>query len=205
MSETHQGAPLSDENQVKIDAASIKQLRDFATLNLGIDIPPTANRARVLALMEQAAYTKDYILVDPTEEAVTAARALVASVSPAAARAKMPGSDEATKARDERMIEIIIPIQAEPGGKEPVRLGVNGRAMLVPRAKRVKIRYPYFEVLARAQKKVGDQDEKHQMTWSYVPQYPYQLIGGISEEEHAALCKPPAERGGSNIDEAEAA
>jgi hypothetical protein len=184
---------LSDLKSIAIEQATVRQLRDFATLHLGLEVSPASNRARILALIEQAGYAKETITLAPDDEPVVSGAATF--LSPAQARAKMPGSDVDTAARDERMIEIIVPFQSEPGGKEPIRLGVNGRAMLVPRAKRVKIRYPYFEVLARAQKEVFEQDAQHQMTSTFVPIYPYQLIGGLDEDEHEKLRESPRKRG----------
>lgn len=160
--------------RIPIASASAEQLRDFATLTLGIDVHPNSNAAAIRGKMG-AAWDKDYIDIEESD-----APAAVVRTTP-------PDEIPETGKRDAQLVELLIPVQEEAGGKDNVPLSVNGRVMLVPRGKPVKIRRPYFEVLARAVRVVYDQDREGNMLPRFVPQYPYTLIGGITEAEHATL------------------
>ena len=177
------------KSKIAIADATAAQLRKFAELSLGLPVQASWNKQTTLAAMA-AAWNYDFIEFEE-EAAPVAPEAIVLGVDvPANENIEIPvtGLSPAELAkRDARLIELLIPLQEDAGGKDMVPLSVNGRALLVPRGVTVKIRRPYFEVLARAVRVTYDQDREGNMIPRHVPQYPYTLISGMGEAEHKAL------------------
>lgn len=164
---------MTDENQlptqkaraIPIAEATLAQLREFAQTHLGIELPPTANTAQARSQVRQA-WAKDeiYVLDEPESE-----------------QAKKPTA-RLGKQTGEGKVRLMINRTEEPGGDEPVPIGVNGRIMLVPRGEEVEIPRPYFLVLRNAIKHVYDMHPNGKELLEKpreVPMYPFQVFGGL--------------------------
>ncbi len=142
--------------------ASAAQLREFASVHLGLDVAPTMNSNTLRALISQAGYTKDSFEIEEPE-------------APVVLDAKRASS----LAGDNRRVKIVIHTQEEPGGDRPVFVSVNGSAMLIPRGQEVEIPYPYFEALKHAEKIIYDQSPDPRgglLPPRFAPQYPYTIV-----------------------------
>lgn len=156
---------MNKTKSLPIGEASQAQLRAFAEAYLGMSFPPNAKTETVRSKI-RAAWTKGEILVEVPEEA--------AEPAPGAPPPAPPGH----RAPDPHKVRIILQRTDEPGGDEPVPVGVNGRVMLIPRGEEVEIPMAYYEAL------------KNAITYRYeslrdgglnpvprkVPMYPFQRI-----------------------------
>jgi hypothetical protein len=144
--------------RISLIEATAEQLRDFATLNLGIEVPGKANKNAILGLISSA-YDKDFIEVAETD-------------APHDVERVAAPSREATP--DKR--RILIQRSEEPGGGDPVFVGVNGKGMLIERGKPQLVPLPYIEALDHAIKYVYSQDEDLDMIRREVPSYPFSYV-----------------------------
>ncbi len=84
-------------------------------------------------------------------------------------------------------VVLMIHLQDKPGGKEPVPIGVNGRAMLVPRGEDVKIPYAYYEVLSKAIETHYDPLPGGGLSEPrFVPRYPHNVLRFLFENQEQA-------------------
>lgn len=71
-----------------------------------------------------------------------------------------------------------------PGGKDPVPVSVNGRALVLQRNMRIPLPHRYKLALDHAVRETVDQDMRtSEITTSKVRNYPFQIIERPSEEE----------------------
>lgn len=138
--------------KIAIEAASAKELRQYAELQLGIDLPQTSNRSQILAKIKRAEPDIEEVpaIVDPEPAPLTKAVAAEAQ-------------QEAKKVR------VRIAPQDGVGGDRPVFVSVNGRAMLIPRSKVVEIPPAYAEALTNATYTVYDEVKNDEGEVAYVP------------------------------------
>lgn len=130
---------MSKQKTVPLAKATAEQLRTFAENYLGIS--PDANaRVDQLRAQVQAAWGKDSIIVAPA-----------AGQEPEAPAGSPPRPVTAAQQPPPKgKVKIHIPMTDRPGGREPVPVSVNGRAMLIPRGEECEIPYAYYEVLKNA-------------------------------------------------------
>jgi hypothetical protein len=170
--------------QVAFSEATDEQLRWFASTYLQLaDIRPQTPIAKVKAKIAEA-WTQDFIMVpDPSA---------AAAPPPATAGGHPDRKIEAWRMkpadRDKIMVEVMIPVnEHEIGGKDPVPLSVNGRALYVPRGQWSKIRLPYFEALVHATKVIYNQTDDTvtgrpgPMVPETVPMYNFSTRGDVPE------------------------
>jgi len=124
--------------QIPINEASAKDLADFATANLGLEVNFRMGSAAIRAKMATTGYTKDYIEIEEAEP-----------VAPAPV---------AEGAAPRKFVIIMIAAQETPGGSEPVPVSVNGRAMWIERSKPSRVPIEYYQALMNAVKYVYDPD-----------------------------------------------
>lgn len=151
---------------VKIADASLLQLRVFAEMGLGMDVPKTANADQIRKMIANV-HEGDTINVpvrgdDAAEEGTDSAppAPAVDTARPAAVAPAAVEMDEAAlisaferldiDSRKDPKITIQIHNQAGKGGERPVFVGVNGVGMLLPRNKQITIPYRYFLALTDA-------------------------------------------------------
>lgn len=154
--------------QVLIENASKPQLRRFAT-HLGIAVTNFDTEEKLIQKIREAGYGEPHIIA--TED------------GPGPARSERPGKAAAVVVT-EPMVELTIHTQEGPGGKRPVFVGVNGKGILIPRNKPVKVKLRYFEALKNAieTKYEFDEDAKANMPRE-MPSYPYQTHSQPSTKE----------------------
>lgn len=133
-------------DRVLLSQATADQLRAFAELSLGLDVPAKATTPVLIALIGTTGYNQETIPVLNTQPKQTGKMRPVAPRTMEEATTPEPDGQE--------RVAIIISRTEEPGGDRPVELGVNGSIMLVPRGARVEVPKPYVEVLQHAVKDV---------------------------------------------------
>lgn len=151
--------------KVALSEATRDQLMAFAENVLGIN-PPHNIGVETLRAKVYEAWGKDEITVEdqadhPAQEG----------------SAPVPVTAE-QKAADRKMVKVIIHKTDEPGGDEPVPVGVNGKVMLVPRGTQVSIPEEYYHVLNNASRLHYDTDSNGSLIMPprEIHQYPHQRI-----------------------------
>ena len=131
---------------VALEEASFKQLKEFATIMMGLEVPGAAkSKEDVRAIIETAGWSKDTI---PTFQKSSDVPELCDSEG-----APRPRTFE-HNFNGKRMCECVainIPETDKPGGQEPVPVSVNGSQMWIPRNERVVIPVEYVELLEHAE------------------------------------------------------
>lgn len=137
--------------EIPVAEATVDQLRQFATENLGLDIHHNTGEKGLRAKIAQVWPRETIRLLadDKLEHDHEGA-------PPHQAGPPLAEKHIEVTAKDDKEVTLILQIVDEPGGEQPVPLGVNGRVMLVPRGKEVTIPHRYFEVLKNAIKHVYD-------------------------------------------------
>lgn len=133
-------------NTVRVDDATAAQLRAFATIHHGLDIPARANRGQIIATLESAGVNMGDAIEVP-ESAIAAPPAEVsgkraAPLEPEAFGKQMPMPEDIAQAP-----RVTILISKQKGGVDPVPVGVNGYVISIRRGQKVSIPFPHFEVL----------------------------------------------------------
>lgn len=123
--------------KIPVGEATAAQLREHATLRMGLEIDGRASANTILAKMREAGFDGEEITV-LLPDAPTVPR-----VDP-----EEVGNRKTVNGRKFRRINI--PRQDIPGGEEPVPVGVNGRVMFVPRGEDCWVPEDYIEVLNHA-------------------------------------------------------
>ena len=157
--------------EVKIADATADQLREFGNLYLGLafdrDTPVDVMRTQIGKAVQKSTIT---VGIDPKPR-----------VRPREAAAQSDG-----EAVQSDYVVIRIQSQNEPGGEQPVPVGVNGSVMLIPRDQDARIPRSYYEVLKNA---VVDRYEPEIVNGLMVgmkseprriPAYPVQLIASAA-------------------------
>lgn len=195
---------MSGTRKIPLQDAKSQQLRTFARDHLGIKFPFGVTDEQMRAQIK-AAHEGDITVSDdaaepavkrpvgrpPRAPAPAAVRPLTEEAAPEgwleAATGGFYHPDNLAMVEGrlypiDHPIEILIPMQNEPGGREPVSLGVNGRAILVPRGKKVQLAAKYVHDLENAledryEQVKDDAIGKTEMVKTKVHRYPYQLFG----------------------------
>lgn len=161
-----------ERERVPISSASLAQLRSFAK-ELGVAISPTMPRHVITKkLAEEGHWTNDHILIED------AATTLGTEAKVAAGAMKEP------------MVELTLPNQEGPGGKQALPVAVNGVCILIPRNKRVKVKLRYFSALEIAigttlSMEMNEANGKEETIATDAPAYPVTMHRMPSDEEIA--------------------
>lgn len=148
--------------EVQIDDASGPQLRQYARDNLGVEFDQFTPVETMRAQVRNAIAPKTAFLIAAPD----------APLPP-----KPKAKAEAEGAELPEMVTVIIAATEEPGGDEAVPVGVNGKAMLIPRGEPSKIPYRYYEVLENAKEWVYPQLKDGGLGQPRaVYSYPFQVI-----------------------------
>mgnify|MGYP001325266225 CR=1 FL=1 len=190
---------MSTDRTIPLVNATEAELKQFACVNLGLDIHHSAKRPSILAKVKAAGYDKEHI-------------ALTAVGGPAAAGVASPTAEEGKnegqlagealldrsvkrsdkeiarlqKLRDSELITVFIMIEDTTAGDQPVWACVNGRGQFIERGKNQVIRYPYLHALENAIKRLYDQDENNNMIPRNVLSYPVKVVSRRMPEQEAA-------------------
>jgi hypothetical protein len=127
------------------EEATPDEIRRFARTAFGLDVSKHMTREQVRAELAKVGFTGEKI-------AVFAEARAAPGVSDRTTPGRIPaGSLHYDETSKRTFVCIRIPHQDKPGGREPVPLNVNGRAMYVPRERACWIGEEYHEVLLNAQ------------------------------------------------------
>lgn len=147
--------------RIPLIEASATDLATFANVSLGLEVNLRMGADKIRATMATSGYAKDYIEVDEPEP--TVAKAAEAPVAP------------------RKMVTINIPHQSGPGGKEAVKVGVNGKGYLIARGKDVEIPIEVLGALKNAETTVFDRGPNGEpINPTSVPRHPFTLVKGLA-------------------------
>lgn len=172
---------------VPLKTATLAQLRAFNEQKFQLALDENAKAAEYRAALA-AVWPKAEIeiLVDEDE----------AAPIPVAKAAR--GEHPAESSRGDPLVRLQIPDQDRPGGKDPVPLSVNGKAMLIPRRIICDVPYRYFLALQAAVQTVYTPQEDGTNLAADVPNYGYNVHSMPSEAEVAAWEKRTQDIGRSS-------
>lgn len=146
--------------KISLHEATASQLAEYATAQLGIECNYRDGRDKILAKMSSVGFNSEFI--EAEAETAPEPKAAIGAVEPKGPR---------------KMVRIMIPTQNEPGGKDPVVVGVNGRVARIMRGKPVDVPAEYVEVLNNANKLVYDKDENGSpINPQLVPTHPFSIL-----------------------------
>lgn len=147
--------------RIKLAEASAHQLAVFASNVLGIECEPGETREALLAKIKPAYARTTFDL--PEEDAQDERKPLTAAEALRTGR---------------QMLMIRIPSTDQVGGKEPVPVSVNGKAMYIPRDEDVPVPSEYVEALRNAKQIAYDHHpERGLINRREVMRHPMQVIG----------------------------
>jgi hypothetical protein len=134
---------VSKTRNVAFNDATPAELRMFLQQSCGItahtNCTPETLRAKVRAVFEG-----DEISLILPDDPEIAAKAPPNEVRSDGQRMVSKGG------KGDPVVELTLMEQEGPAGKRPVFVSVNGKAMLIPRSKRVQVPYRYYDVLRNA-------------------------------------------------------
>jgi hypothetical protein len=173
--------------QIDITKASSKQLAEFGAAK-GLTVNYRLGPEKLVEALRVAGWTEDYIDVDTVEASssgqqttVEAAAKVEVFTKPKAERVAYGVNDDfpMTGIYDSE-VTLIISASGDKGGEKPVKVGVNGIAMLLPRNKVIKVPFRYYEALLHAVRMQYDPspDGIGLEPARPVPAHPFQVIEG---------------------------
>lgn len=156
---------------VKLAEASTAQIREYATISMGLEIHGNAGKNAILAKMQEAGFDRDEIQVWPSHDQ----KAEKAKQS----TAELAHEDETGR----KFYRVLIAEQDKPGGAEPVAVSVNGKAMFIPRGEPVNVPAEYFEVLQNAVEFIYPEFDGSDLGGLKAPRkvqsYPFSVLGQV--------------------------
>lgn len=156
---------------VEIADATDEQLREFCRNNLGLPVGDQETRASLEAKI-QTTWGKSKITVSEGRKKATRIKTEAAAVVD---EGGIP-VDKRTNMVVEPIWEILIPETEEPGGKDPVFLGVNGRGMFVERSVPSEIKHRYYADLVTNTKTVYIQVDERTIEPRVMPAHPFNVL-----------------------------
>lgn len=137
--------------QIPIDEALIDDLRSFAEVVLGLEVPKRATEQTIRGKIAEAGWTRDVIVLDDASAGIPTGSQNNSLVN------IRPREDDKGNAimgegpdgepEQEREIKILVHTSDKPGGDEPVFASVNGRGIYIPRGERVWVPEKFVRVL----------------------------------------------------------
>ena len=132
--------------RILIAEADAKQLRDFASIVLGLEIVGRETCHMMMSRISEAGYSSDSIPDMSVPDTPTAPFSM-AEGNPS----YRIGGDGTPEHR------ILIPESDRPGGSDPVQVGLNGRVILIGRGVPSWVSEPYVEILKNAEEFVYEE------------------------------------------------
>lgn len=147
--------------KISLSEATAAQLRDFAVVQLGLEIAATSNGTTIISKMRAAGFEADEIDV---------------SESSAVSEATKSHSSDGALKKGYGMVTIYSSDDDE--GDQPVFLSVNGAGIRVPRGKSVPLHRKFIEALLNAKKDRRD-DKGNKI--GEVLSYPFSLDEPVAQ------------------------
>lgn len=160
----------AEGRQIPLATATKAQLKAFA-LHLGANVTNFDNEDKLREKIAAAGWDQSSIVAIDQQDA---------PIGQAAKSAQ-------DKTLTEPMVDITIHTQDGAGGKRAVFVGVNGRALLIPRNKRCSVKLRYLKALENAiETKYEFDEEVKANTPRDTPSYPFQVHTMPSQAEQDA-------------------
>ena len=187
---------MTKDATILLTEATKAQLREFATVTLGLEVGNLAKRTEILAKIREA-WDEDTITVNGADE--TPEPKPTAENPLGLQKSALKAAKETTHVQDNehdpqdpnhpanRMETIFIDIVDEAGGADPVWLSVNGKGIWVTRGKDVRIKHKYVHDLENAVRTVYEQELDEQgipsgpMIPRQVKAYPWRRVVAIDQ------------------------
>lgn len=148
--------------KIPLSEATPAELREFASVVLGLEAHQWQNREQLRALIATTGYDKDFIEIEEPK--------------PSGPAKVVPSALDASR----KTVTINIPQQHGPGGKDPVVVGVNGRVARIMRGTDVEVPEKYVEVLRNAQTVEYDKGPNGEpINPRFVPKHPFSILSGL--------------------------
>ena len=145
--------------KIKVEEASASQLAHFARVNLGLEVDHRRGRDNILSALAATGWSETEIEVEDSSET--------------RAQEAVPKAPEGPR----KMVKIMIPNQNEPGGKDAVVVGVNGRVVRIMRGVPVDVPEEYVKVLQTANKGAFEKGENGQpINASLIPTHSFSIL-----------------------------
>ena len=169
---------------VKVAEATKEELFEFARTVLQIEVDLRSTEDSLRNKIKTAGWKKETIpslvRAAPTIDTIDNARPLPLKVETVRIN---DITNRSAGTRERKYYAIRIETHDGPGGREPVPVAVNGRAIYIPRGKPVGIAEEYVEALEHAQQKIWKQNEDvgpHNpgglQESTLVPSYPFSFV-----------------------------
>lgn len=184
---------MSQIKRIPIEEATLKQLRDYAELSLGLSVADNASQDQMTAAILEVDSDRTIIITDeasgemePGQTNTGNRPSYMANIDqlPGAIR-PMKGKGPAYKT--DPLVVIVIAKEDKPGGHDDVSVGVNGSCMQIPRGRACEVPYRFFMVLVNAQKLVIEHDLSNPLEVKeikkVVPSYPVEVKVSPPREE----------------------
>lgn len=145
--------------QIPIDTATKAQLRAFAN-HLGVPTSNANTESQLRAKIAATGYEEAHIILfDSAPHQAAVARAVASGAAVA-----------------EPMVNLTLHTQEGAGGKRAVFVGVNGKALLIPRNRPCDVKLRYLRALENAVETKYEYDEEAgAVVPREVPSYPFQV------------------------------
>jgi hypothetical protein len=136
--------------RILLNDATDTQLRDFAANTLQLDVSAANTRPAVLGLITQA-WPNDYIIdLGTVPDGANADQA-----QPARSRS---AADLGASVYDDPIVRLKIRQTDQPGGRDPVPVGVNGDVRVIQRDLEADVPFRFFEALNRSERVIVTQN-----------------------------------------------
>ncbi len=153
---------MSEEKvTVTLDDATLAQLREFAGKVGGIGEVGNLNSATLRTRLRKITNPPHHITVGGADEAPSPA---VQEPPPPVqlAKPKVEAAKKIGGSVSDPIVHLIVDMGTGKDGARPIKVGVNGNIMLIPRGKEVPVPYRYYLAMDIAVQTLYDQDEETQ-------------------------------------------
>lgn len=152
---------MNDMDKIPLEDASSEDVRAFARLFLQIEGADDLSIKQLRPLVEKA-WPQNFIWKTRPVEVIQRTQPadnVVAMRDPEIEKRAGAGIAP-TSSKNDPIVELIIPKNDQPGGKDPVFLNVNGMAIHIARGITQRVPYRYYANLCNAVQRLHNWDER---------------------------------------------
>lgn len=180
--------------RIPFSDATAAQLREFASLTLGLEVHPSMNSVTLIAAIQKADWKNDFITLDERDEQPKPAQ-------PRGQDPALPEDLEDDPAKDP-IIQVLVSEGSDDMGKEAIYLGNGNDRILVPRGKWSPLRFRYLSPLKDAIQTIYKQDtDSLETSESHVKRHNFQVRNMPTRERLAAWHKAQMKACGQDASE----
>lgn len=172
-----------------IEECSADELRNFLTINLGVEVNKRWQKNVMISKIRDAGYVDDEITIVETHvhtsQMINPMNHIINEVAHGADEDAMQDVAAPQKYDPRNLVtppgkrwyqRILIALSEEKGGQDDVTVGVNGILAQIRRGMPVDVPVEYVEALSRAVKLVYPESDNGLETPRHVALYPYQVL-----------------------------